>query len=109
MPATRLVPEELAAELYDELTRLRAARALNPNHGTRAGAPRCPDTCQICLSEVVLDHLLNQIPRGVEECHLTVSTMPLKPPTVPHDICGKGCTDSFHPEVGGPSTRSSAI
>lgn len=64
MAETTLVPPELAAELHDELTRLRAARAMDPKHGTRAGSPRCDDRCQICAAEVILDLLIAQIPRS---------------------------------------------
>lgn len=58
------VPEVLAAELSDELSRLRAARALDPKHGTRAGAPVCADDCPVCISEMHLDFLICQIPRA---------------------------------------------
>lgn len=64
MAETKLVPPKLAAELNDELARLRAARAMNPKHGTRAGAPRCDDRCQICAAESLLDALISQIPRS---------------------------------------------
>lgn len=64
MAETKLVSPELAAELYDELSRLRAARVLDPKHGTRAGPLRCDDTCQICLAEIRLDLLIGQIPRS---------------------------------------------
>jgi hypothetical protein len=64
MAESRIVPPELAARLHDELTRLHAARALNPKHGTRAGPPQCAEDCQICLAEIQLDLLIDRIPRG---------------------------------------------
>lgn len=64
MAETRLVPPKLAAELNDELSRLRAARAINPKHGTRAGSPRCDDRCQVCMAETQLDFLISQVPRS---------------------------------------------
>jgi hypothetical protein len=64
MAESRLVPPDLAAELHDELMRLKAARALNPKHGTRAGPQRCDEECQVCHAEMLLDFLISQIPRG---------------------------------------------
>lgn len=66
MAETHLVPPKLAAELHDELTRLRAARAMNPKHGTRAGPQRCDDKCQICVAEIQLDLLIGRIPRSLD-------------------------------------------
>lgn len=64
MAETTLMDPDLAAELYDELSRLRAARALDPKHGTRAGAPQCDDTCQICVAGIQLDLLIARMPRS---------------------------------------------
>lgn len=69
MAETKLVSPELAAELSDELSRLRAARAMNPKHGTRAGAAVCDDRCQVCSAEAILDVLIGQIPRGPHGRH----------------------------------------
>lgn len=67
MAKTRLIPPALAAELNDELSRLRAARNLNPKHGTRAGAVDCGADCHICVAEMRLDYLLEQVPRNIDE------------------------------------------
>ena len=63
MPKTTLASPEFVAELHGELARLRAARALNPKHGTRAGAVRCGDDCAVCDAEKCLNALIDRIPR----------------------------------------------
>lgn len=57
------ISTELATELKTVLSRLRAARSNDPNHGTIAGAPECDDRCQVCFNEVYFNYLIDQIPR----------------------------------------------